>query len=118
MNTYDKAYELAQAIRESDEMKRLSAAAEALKDNESAKSLVKEYLTEQMKADYARMAGTKADEKDEEHLRDLAVMVANNGAAQEYLQAFIRWQQVASDLQKIVSEAMMQGLEVLEPDKK
>lgn len=118
MNTYDKAYELAQAVRDSDEMRRLTAAAENLKGNESAKSLVKEYLTEQMKADYARITGAAADESATERLRDLAVMVANNGAAQEYLQAFIRWQQIASDLQKIVGEAMMQGLDVLELDKK
>ena len=118
MNTYDKAYELAQAIRESEEMRRLVSAAESLKGNESATSLVKEYLTEQMKADYAKIAGSEPDEKLTDHLRELAVMVANNGAAQEYLQAFIRWQQIASDLQKIVGEAMMQGLDVLELDKK
>lgn len=45
-------------------------------------------------------------------------MVSNNSDAQEYLQAFIRWQQVAGDLQKIVGDAMMQGMDVLELDKK
>ena len=45
------------------------------------------------------------------------VLVSNNSNAQEYLQAFIRWNQVAADLQKIVSEAMSQGMDVLELDK-
>lgn len=118
MNIYDKAYELANAMRDSEEMKRLKAAGEVLKGNEDAKKLVKEYLMAQMKADYAKIAGQKEDEKAYQHLQELAVMVSNNGAAQEYLQAFIRWQQVSGDLQKIVGDAMMQGMDVLELDKK
>lgn len=118
MNMYDKAYELANAIKESDEVRRLEAAGEKIKADPDAKKLVKEYLMAQMQADYAKLAGQQADEKTYQHLQELAVMVSNNGAAQEYLQAFIRWQQVASDLQKIVSEAMMKGMDVLELDKK
>ena len=60
----------------------------------------------------------KDDEKTYQHLQELAVLVSNNSNAQEYLQAFIRWNQVAADLQKIVSDAMAQGMDVLELDKK
>ncbi len=118
MNIYDKAYELAAGIKESDEMKRLTAAGEKIKGNEDARKLVKEYLMAQMQADYAKLAGQKQDDKTYEHLQELAVLVSNNGDAQEYLQAFIRWQQGAADLQKIISDAMMQGMDVLELDKK
>ena len=118
MNTYDKAYELAAAIRDCDEMKRLIAAGERIKGNEDAKKLVKEYLMAQMQADYAKLAGQQPDEKTYAHLQELAVMVSNNGDAQEYLQAFIRWQQVAADLQKIIGDAMMKGMDVLELEKK
>lgn len=118
MNTYDKAYELAAAIRDCDEMKRLTAAGERIKGNEDAKKLVKEYLMAQMQADYAKLAGQQPDEKNYAHLQELAVMVSNNGDAQEYLQAFIRWQQVAADLQKIIGDAMMKGMDVLELEKK
>lgn len=118
MNTYDKAYELANAIRDCDEMKRLVAAGEKIKGNEDARKLVKEYLMAQMQADYARLAGQQQDEKAYEHLQELAVMVSNNGDAQEYMQAFIRWQQIAADLQKIVSGAMMHGMDILELEEK
>jgi len=37
MNTYDAAYDLARAIKDSDEMKRLTAAAEVIKGDEEAK---------------------------------------------------------------------------------
>lgn len=113
MNIYDQAYELAKEIKASDEMQRLTAAAEKLKKNEEAKNMVKEYLTEQMKADYAKMMGQKEDQENYRKLQEMAVLVSNNSTAQEYLQAFLRWQQVAGDIQKIVSEAMMQGTDVL-----
>ncbi len=118
MNIYDKAYELAGAIKECDEMKRLAAAGAKIKTNEDARRLVKEYLTAQMQADYARLAGQEQDDKAYEHLQELAVLVSNNGDAQEYMQAFIRWQQIAADLQKIVAGAMMQGMDVLELEEK
>ncbi len=117
MNTYDQAYELANAIKECDEMKRLKAAAEKIKNNSEACKMVREYMTAQMKADYAKMAGQKEDDETYRHLQELAVLVSNSGEAQEYLQALIRWQQIAGDLQKIVSEAMVQGMDVLELDK-
>ena len=120
MNTYDAAYALAKEIKESDEMKRLTEAAEKIKGDEEARKMVKEYIMAQMKSDYARIAriaGQKEDEEAYKHLQELAVLVSNNSNAQEYLQAFIRWNQVAADLQKIVSEAMSQGMDVLELDK-
>ena len=117
MNIYDQAYELAKAIKTSEEMQRLDAAAEKLKENDEAKKMVKEYLTEQMKADYARMMGQKEDGEKYRKLQEMAVLVSNNSTAQEYLQAFLRWQQVAGDVQKIVGEAMMQGTDVLELEK-
>ena len=103
MNTYDAAYALAKEIKESDEMKRLTEAAEKIKGDEEARKMVKEYIMAQMKSDYARIAGQKEDEEAYKHLQELAVLVSNNSNAQEYLQAFIRWNQVAADLQKIVS---------------
>ena len=118
MNTYDAAYDLARAIKESDEMKRLTAAADQVKNDPDAKKMVKEYIMAQMQSDYAKLAGQKEDEKTYQHLQELAGLVSNNSNAQEYLQAFIRWNQVAADLQKIVSDAMAQGMDVLELDKK
>lgn len=118
MNTYDAAYDLAKAIKESDEMKRLTAAGEKIKNDPDAKKMVKDYIMAQMQADYAKLVGQKEDEKTYQHLQELAVLVSNNSDAQEYLQAFIRWNQIAADLQKIVTDAMAQGMDVLELDKK
>ena len=73
MNTYDAAYALAKEIKESDEMKRLTEAAEKIKGDEEARKMVKEYIMAQMKSDYARIAGQKEDEEAYKHLQELAV---------------------------------------------
>ena len=59
MNTYDAAYDLARAIKESDEMKRLTAAADKVKNDADAKKMVKEYIMAQMQSDYAKLAGQR-----------------------------------------------------------
>lgn len=118
MNMYDEAYALEKAINESDEMKRLKEAEKNIRGDEEALKMVREYITEQAKADYAKMAGQKTDEATYKRLQELAVLVSNNERAQEYLQAFIRWNQVGSEIQNIVYKALAGGLSILEPEKK
>ena len=113
MNTYDEAHALAKAIRECDEMKRLTQAAEKIKSNADAGKMVKEYIMAQMKSDYAKLAGQETDEQEYRHLQELALLISNNSDAQE----FIRWNQVAADIQKIISDAMAQGMDVLDLQK-
>ena len=114
MNMYDEAYALAKAIKESNEMKRLKVASEKIGADEDAKKMVKEYRSLQMQADYAKLAGQKEDESIYKKLQETAIIVSNNELAQEYLQALISWNQIAADLQKIVAEAMSQGLDILD----
>ena len=52
MNTYDEAHALAKAIRECDEMKRLTQAAEKIKSNADAGKMVKEYNCRKRNAAY------------------------------------------------------------------
>ena len=92
-------------------------AAEKIKSNADAGKMVKEYIMAQMKSDYAKLAGQETDEQEYRHLQELALLISNNSDAQEYLQAFIRWNQVAADIQKIISDAMAQGMDVLDLQK-
>ncbi len=110
MNMYDEAHALARAVRSSDEMKKLTAAKERVDADPATKKMVDEFLAKQMQREYSQMLGKELDEEAQREFQDLAVLIANNSAAQEYLQAFARWQQVASDLQKIVGEAMSEGM--------
>ena len=115
MNIYDEAYALAKALKESDEQKRLVEAEKALKTNPGAKKMTAEYLVLQQKVSYLQMMHEKDKaEKEYKKLQDMAVLVSNNELAAAYVQAFIRWNQMTSDINKIVVDAMTgEGMDIV-----
>ncbi len=115
MNIYDEAYALAKALKESDEQKRLVEAKKALKTNPDAKKMTAEYLVLQQKVSYLQMMHEKDKaEKEYKKLQDMAVLVSNNELAAAYVQAFIRWNQMTSDINKIVVDAMTgEGMDIV-----
>lgn len=115
MNIYDEAYALAKALKESDEQKRLVEAEKALKTNPDAKKMTAEYLDLQQKVSYLQMMHEKDKaEKEYKKLQDMAVLVSNNELAAAYVQAFIRWNQMTSDINKIVVDAMTgEGMDIV-----
>lgn len=115
MNIYDEAYALAKAVKESDEQKRLVEAEKALKTNPDAKKMTAEYLVLQQKVSYLQMMHEKDKaEKEYKKLQDMAVLVSNNELAAAYVQAFIRWNQMTSDINKIVVDAMTgEGMDIV-----
>ena len=115
MNIYDEAYALAKALKESDEQKRLVEAEKALKTNPDAKKMTAEYLVMQQKVSYLQMMHEKDKaEKEYKKLQDMAVLVSNNELAAAYVQAFIRWNQMTSDINKIVVDAMTgEGMDIV-----
>ena len=115
MNIYDEAYALAKALKESDEQKRLVEAEKALKTNPDANKMTAEYLVLQQKVSYLQMMHEKDKaEKEYKKLQDMAVLVSNNELAAAYVQAFIRWNQMTSDINKIVVDAMTgEGMDIV-----
>ena len=115
MNIYDEAYALAKALKESDEQKRLVETEKALKTNPDAKKMTAEYLVLQQKVSYLQMMHEKEKaEKEYKKLQDMAVLVSNNELAAAYVQAFIRWNQMTSDINKIVVDAMTgEGMDIV-----
>ena len=115
MNIYDEAYALAKALKESDEQKRLVEAEKALKTNPDAKKMTAEYLVLQQKVSYLQMMHEKDKaEKEYKKLQDMAVLVSNNELAAAYVQAFIRWNQMTSDINRIVVDAMTgEGMDIV-----
>lgn len=110
MNLYDNAHQLARAIRSSEEMKSLVEAKSALATDTTAQDMVRDFMTKQMELEYAHMMGREVDEQAAKAFRELTVRIANNSLASRYLEAFGRWQRIAADVQKIVAEAMQEGM--------
>ncbi len=64
---YDKAHDLAHAMRESEEYKELMAAQEAVKADAVATALVRTFMAQQMQWEYAKLSGApEADELQKE----------------------------------------------------
>lgn len=90
-------------------------AEKALKTNPDAKKMTAEYLVLQQKVSYLQMMHEKDKaEKEYKKLQDMAVLVSNNELAAAYVQAFIRWNQMTSDINKIVVDAMTgEGMDIV-----
>ena len=110
MNIYDEAHARARAMEKSTELQRLVRAKEGLGADSATAKMVTRYLALQMEAEYSRMLGKNPDEKVLKEWNELQVLVQNNAAAKEYLEAFARWQVIAADVQKIIGDAMKPGM--------
>ena len=85
---YDKAHDLAHAMRESEEYKELMAAQEAVKADAVATALVRTFMAQQMQWEYAKLSGAP--------------------------EAEMRWSQISNDIYKIISEPITEGMKVLD----
>ena len=78
---YDKAHDLAHAMRESEEYKELMQAQEAVKADAEATALVRTFMAQQMQWEYAKLSGApEADDLQKIHddLADAFVNVVNS----------------------------------------
>lgn len=110
MNVYDNANELAKAMRESHEFKKLKEATIALNKDENAKKMVNEFLQLNQEAEITKYQGKEPAKETTEKIQKLYSVLALNTAAMQYLNAFMRFQMMLSDItnsiQDVVKEAM------------
>lgn len=111
---YDKAHELAHAMRESEEYKELMAAQEALKADAVAAALVRTFMAQQMQWEYAKLSGASEADELQKKQEELMPQIQENAAAAAYLQAQMRWSQISNDIYKIISEPITEGMKVLD----
>lgn len=114
MTIYDKAHDLAKAIKDCDEYKKLLVAGKVLDKDDSSKKMVQNFLLKQVELEYSKVLGTEPDQEKLKQQQELALLVNNNTMAREYLQSYYKWQQYAGDIYKILGEAMAEGMSILE----
>ena len=109
---YDKAHDLAAAMRESEEYKELMAAQAEVEKDQASTELVRTFMSQQMEWEYAKLAQAP----NEAEL--LVPQIEANPAVAKYLQAHMKWSQVTNDVYKIISGPITEGMKVLEDAKK
>ncbi len=110
---YDKARELAELLKNSDEHKSYTSLKEAATANDTTKTLIKEYHQLQFRAQSAAMSGQK-DDATMERLQKVGEILQLNREASEFLIAEYRLNIMLSDVYKILAEAIDIDLGMLE----
>lgn len=115
LNPYDKAHELARALQASQEYRALLAAKGAVEADAGAKKMVQDFLRRKMELEYEALAG-KEDAAKLEGLQRMYELLAMNGKAREFLEAYARFQRTMADISKIIGESVAEGLDVFAKD--
>jgi len=111
MNAYDKGNELARALKESDEFKALGVARRELDTDAGARDMVKDFLRKQVEMQIDVMSGKSDTKAKQESLKKLGELLSLNSRARDYISAYFRFQQVMTDIYKMIGDAVGEGLD-------
>ena len=106
MNVYDAAHQMAKALKESDECKKMMNAKAALSTDAEASKMVKDFLAKQIELEIEVMSGKPVDPAKQENLQKLFDLLSLNEKSREYMQAYTRFQIMMKDIEKIIGEAV------------
>ncbi|PTX63265.1 cell fate (sporulation/competence/biofilm development) regulator YlbF (YheA/YmcA/DUF963 family) [Melghirimyces profundicolus] len=99
---YDKAYELARALRRSNEMKALAKAWEKISRDPEQRQTMERFRELSMELQTLQMQGRTPGEEKEEELNRLMEEMRSNPELREYLEAERRFGQLMSDINRIL----------------
>ncbi len=106
MNVYDCANDLAKAMRESHEYKKLQEATTALNKDANAKNMVNEFLKLNQDAEFAKIQGKEPDKAIVDKIQELYKVLSLNQDAMQYLNSFMRFQMMLSDVTKNIQDVV------------
>lgn len=110
MNVYDCANELARAMRESHEYKKLKEAAAALGEGSDGKKMVDEFLQLNQEAEIAKYQGKEVPQELTEKIQKLYGVLSLNREAMEYLNFFMRFQMMLADITKSIQDVVKEAI--------
>ncbi|NPV29619.1 MAG: YlbF family regulator [Firmicutes bacterium] len=114
MNVYDRAYELARALKKSDEYRALLEARARVEEDPKNKEMLLEFKKRQLKIQKERLLGREVDEAELRRLEQLSELVNLNPTLKEFLSAEFRFTRLMGDIQKILSEPLSEWLQMTE----
>lgn len=103
---------LAEAIRQSDEYRQYAALKAAVMENETNRTLLKEYQRTQTRLQMAAAAGVNAEEEDVQRFNRMSSLLYMNADVAQYLVAQMRLTQMAGEVFQRVAKAAELELEL------
>ncbi|WP_313996279.1 YlbF family regulator [uncultured Paenibacillus sp.] len=111
MNVYDKAYELAKAMRESQEAKELKEARNRVNADSDAKRMLDDFRSRQRELQQKMMGGEEPQAEDMEKLNKLYEVLSLNPLIHKLFEAERRFTVIFDDVNRIMSEAIQNVIE-------
>jgi cell fate (sporulation/competence/biofilm development) regulator YlbF (YheA/YmcA/DUF963 family) len=106
MNVYDKAYELAKALKDSEEANLLKLAKEAAEADAEAKRMLDDFRERQSFLQQKMMAGEEPSAEDMEKMSKLYEVISLNPLIGKLLDAERRFAVVFEDVNRIMSDVL------------
>jgi len=106
MSVYDKAYELARAVKDSEEYKAYQMAKAAVEGQKIVAEMLRDYKRLQMLVEASVISGRQPDEKTAEEHRRLCEIIEMHKPVRDFLNAEHRLLTLANDIYRIVCDAL------------
>jgi cell fate (sporulation/competence/biofilm development) regulator YlbF (YheA/YmcA/DUF963 family) len=109
---FDKAHELARALKTSDEYRAFSKAKDMLEKDADAKKMVQDFLIKKAEVEYESLTGKQEDKTKVEQLQRMYELLAYNPTARSFMEDYTRFQRIMADVSKIIGDAVAEGLDI------
>lgn len=106
MAVYDKAYELARDLRQSEEYEEYRNALEAIKGHDTAMSLLRDYRKAQVLVQTAFLTGKEPDESLKKEFARIQELVNLHGPVKRFIEAEERVLLMLADVQRIITDSL------------
>ncbi|MDD3839949.1 MAG: YlbF family regulator [Clostridia bacterium] len=116
MNVYDKANELARALSQSTEYRKLKDLKEKIDKDKTTKKMLDDFLKSQFEVQLEIQSGKQPDKQKTEKLQKLQEVVTYNRDISEFLQAQYVFGKMLSDIYKIIGDAVDIDFDFLKQD--
>ncbi|NOU92312.1 YlbF family regulator [Paenibacillus sp. LMG 31456] len=106
MNMYDKAYELARALRESSELKEIKEITELVKGDADSKRMLDDFRQRQTELQQKMMSGEMPSQDEMQKMEKLYEVINLNPSLRRLFDAERRLGVIMEDVQRIISEPL------------
>ena len=112
MTVHDKAHDLGRTLRNSEEYQFFLVAKQNLDSDITSKTLVNDFLKKKLAAEYDLMTGKPEDKDKMQELQKMYDLIILNPKARDFINAHMRFQQLAADIYKIIGDAVAEGMDL------
>jgi len=114
MNVYDKTHDLVSTIKATQEYKEFMTAKKVLDTDEQARSMVKDFIANQMELECEMMGGKPEDKAKTRQLQERYQLISANSKASQFMHSYMKFQRMVADIYKILGDSVAEGMDFLD----